>query len=100
MVYVIFGQSLYEYVRFEQSSDISYSLLINPSHTDESWEGRNTCLWIYIYIYIYIYINVTTTTLYAFITKVSYNFINESFIKNPVIFWFIQKPSLGSIEKV
>ena len=26
--------------------DISCSLLANPSHTDESWEGRNTCLWI------------------------------------------------------
>ena len=20
-------------------------------HTDESWKGQNTCLWIYIYIY-------------------------------------------------
>ena len=45
---------------FEHSGDISCSLLVNPSHTDESWEGRNTCMWIYtclwIYIYIYIYI--------------------------------------------
>ena len=32
---------------FEHSVDISCSLLITPSHTDESWEGRNTCLWIY-----------------------------------------------------
>ena len=32
--------------------------MFNPSHTDESWEGRNTCMWIYIYIYIYIYITV------------------------------------------
>ena len=40
----------------EHSGYISCSLLVNPSHTDESWEGRNTCLWIYIYIYIYIYI--------------------------------------------
>ena len=39
---------------FEHSGDISCSLLVNPSHTDESWEGRNTCMWIYIYIYIYI----------------------------------------------
>ena len=38
---------------FEHSGDISYSLLVNPSHTDESSEGRNTCMWIYIYIYIY-----------------------------------------------
>ena len=30
---------------------------VNPSQTDESWEGRNSCLWIYIYYeYIYIYI--------------------------------------------
>ena len=46
---------------FEHSGDISCSLLVNPSHTDESWEGRNTCMWIYIYkyiyyIYVYIYI--------------------------------------------
>ena len=33
---------------------ILYTLLVNPSHSDESWEGRNTCQWIYIYIYIYI----------------------------------------------
>ena len=39
---------------FDHSSDISCSLLVNPSHTDESWEGRNTCMWIYIYIYIYV----------------------------------------------
>ena len=32
---------------FEHSADISCSLLVNPSHTDESWEGRNTCMWIY-----------------------------------------------------
>ena len=37
---------------FEHSGDISCSLLVNPSHTDESWEGRNTCLWIYtLWIY-------------------------------------------------
>ena len=29
------------------SGDISCSLLVNPNHTDESWEGRNTCMWIY-----------------------------------------------------
>ena len=32
---------------FEHSGDISCSLLINSSHTDESWQGQNTCLWIY-----------------------------------------------------
>ena len=24
---------------FEHSGDISFSLVVNPSHTDESWEG-------------------------------------------------------------
>ena len=32
---------------FEHSGCISCSLLLNPSHTDESWEERNTSLWIY-----------------------------------------------------
>ena len=41
---------------FYQSGEISCSLLVNPSHTDESWEGWNTCLWIYTNIYICIYI--------------------------------------------
>ena len=41
---------------FEHSGDISCFLLVNLSHTDESWAGRITRLWIYIYIYIYIYI--------------------------------------------
>ena len=41
---------------FEHSGDISFSLLVNPSPTDESCGGRNTCMWIYIYIiYMYIY---------------------------------------------
>ena len=33
---------------FEHSGDISCSLLVNPSHSDESWEGQNTCMWIYM----------------------------------------------------
>ena len=32
---------------FEHSGDISSSLPVNLTYTDESWEGRNTCLWIY-----------------------------------------------------
>ena len=36
---------------FEHSGDISCSLLVNPSYTEESWEGRNTCMYIYIYMY-------------------------------------------------
>ena len=38
---------MYVYACSEYSGDISCSLLVNPSHTDESWEGQNTCLWIY-----------------------------------------------------
>ena len=30
----------------------SVVLLVNPSHTDESWEGRNTCMWIIIILYV------------------------------------------------
>ena len=33
--------------RFKDSGDISCCLVVSPSHTDESWERRNTCLWIY-----------------------------------------------------
>ena len=36
---------------FKHSSDISWSLLVNPSHTDEFLTGRTTRLWIYTYIY-------------------------------------------------
>ena len=37
---------------FEHSGNIICPLLINPNHTDESWEGRNTCLWIHtLWIY-------------------------------------------------
>ena len=38
---------------FEHSGDISCSLLVNPSHTDESWAGQNRCMWINIYLYMY-----------------------------------------------
>ena len=58
---------------FELAGDISSSLLVNPSNTDVSWEGRNTCMWIYIiniYIYIYVYINIYrhTFSLYIYIS--------------------------------
>ena len=46
------------------TTDISCSLLVNPSHTDESWEGRNKCMWIIIIIiiiYIYTYIKIYYT---------------------------------------
>ena len=33
---------------FEHPGDISCSLLVKPTHIDESWEGRNTCLRMYI----------------------------------------------------
>ena len=35
---------------FEHSGEISFSLLVNPSHTDESWEGR-VCGYLLIIIY-------------------------------------------------
>ena len=47
---------------FEHSDDISCSLLVNLSHTDECWEGRNTYPWIYIYIYICICISINVYT--------------------------------------
>ena len=38
---------------FKHSNNIRCSLLVNPSHTDESWARRNTCMWtIYVYIYV------------------------------------------------
>ena len=48
-IYIFLSVYLYVYMWymcFEHSSDISCSLLVNPSHTDESWAGRNTCLWL------------------------------------------------------
>ena len=32
---------------FEHSGDMRVSLLVNMRHSEYSWEGRNTCLWIY-----------------------------------------------------
>ena len=43
---------------FEDSRDISSSLLVYPSHTDDFWAGRNTCMWKYISVCIYIYIDI------------------------------------------
>ena len=39
---------------FEHSGEISYSLLVNPSHTDESWEERHTCVCVCVCVYIQI----------------------------------------------
>ena len=49
---------------FEHSGDISCSVLVNLSHTDESWQRQNTCMWIYIYIYIYIYKEIEKSILH------------------------------------
>ena len=71
-VYIYIYIYIYIYVHvlsdFEHSGDISCSILVNPSHTDESWGGRNMFMCIYIYIhkrdvYIYIYISQTFVTL-------------------------------------
>ena len=43
--------------RFEHSGDISCSLLVNPSHTDESWEGT-------------IYTYMCTLTLHVFLFEI------------------------------
>ena len=34
-------------------------LAVNPSHTDESWGGRNMCMWINIYICVYVCVGVS-----------------------------------------
>ena len=47
---------------FEHSGNISCSPLVNPSHTNEAQEGRNTRLWMYKYKYICIYICTHTHT--------------------------------------
>ena len=52
---------------FEHSDDISCSLLINQRHSDESWEERNACLWIYIYIFV-IYMDIYIYNLYIWIS--------------------------------
>ena len=52
---------------FEHSCDISCSLLVNASHTDEPWEVRNTCLYslnVYVHTYIYIYVYTIYTHIY------------------------------------
>ena len=48
-IYIYIYTYIYDlYIQFiyEHSDDISCCLVVNPSHTDESWEGRNTCMWI------------------------------------------------------
>ena len=60
---------------FEHSDDISCSLLVNTSHTDESWTGRNTCMWISLWFSFFLFlkgeINVLTFTghVYSFAVK-------------------------------
>ena len=44
---------------------MSCSLLVNPSHTDESGEGQNMAIYIYIYIYIYILLSIWTDALFS-----------------------------------
>ena len=56
---------------FEHSGDISCSLLVNPSHTDEYifiCIYKYTCIYKYlsIYIYLYIYIHVCILCIYIY----------------------------------
>ena len=48
---------------FVHSGAISCSLLVNPSHTDESWDGRREGRNKWLCIYIYICINIDTLNL-------------------------------------
>ena len=59
---------------FEHSGNISCSPLVNPSHTNEAQEGRNTRLWMYKYKYICIYI-CTHTHIYIYIYIYTYLYI-------------------------
>ena len=62
-IYIVLGRTKQLYALYtqlyalklfiEHSGDISCSLLVNLSHTAESWAGRNKCLWIYIIYYYY-----------------------------------------------
>ena len=71
MVLTLYHSKVYiyyvSYSCLEHSGDISCSLLVNPGHTDEFWEGRNTCLWIYIIYIIYIYIYYIHIYIYIYI---------------------------------
>ena len=51
----------------EHSCDISCSLFVHLSCTDESWEGENTRLHIYIYIYIYTFNKYILIYLYGYV---------------------------------
>ena len=53
------------YMCFEHSENISCSLLVILNHNDDSWAGRNTCLWIYIYIYMIQNLQICYLTFHA-----------------------------------
>ena len=60
---------------FGHSGDISCSLLVNPSHTNESWERRNTCPWIY------------TLWIYSLSTVENTDENRIFFVRSPQAFW-------------
>ena len=49
-IYTYIHTYTYMHTHTHIHSKSSCSLLVNPSHTGESWEGRNTCMWISIYL--------------------------------------------------
>ena len=49
---------------FEHSGEISYSLLVNPSHTDESWEEQHTCVCVCVCVCLYIDMSSKTLDTY------------------------------------
>ena len=69
---------------FENSGDISCSLLVKPSHTDESWEEWNTCLWI------------KTAWIYSLSTLENTDENRIFFVCSPQAFW--QSPASGALS--
>ena len=67
---------------FELSGDISYSLLVNPSHTDESWAGRNTCMWI------------STLSIHSLSTLKNTDENKIFFVRSPQAFWLSSTPGV------
>ena len=86
---------------FEHSGDISCSVLVDLSHTNESWKRGNTCLQIYtnihthIYIYNIIYNNIYNIyIIYIYIYIASRVPINKNSLKGYsfyLVFPFVSK---------
>ena len=69
---------------FQYSCDISCSLLVNPSHTDKSWAGRSTSMWI------------CTIWIYSLSTLQNTDENKIYFIRSPQAFWLSSAPGVLS----